>query len=63
MYGIIKTRPDPVNVPNTILLVGETGVGKISILGLSANILHVNNFDHYNIDTLDHTNRQDGSNN
>jgi len=54
--GIIYTRPNPAKAPHTILLIGETGVGKSSLLELIANVLHGNDVDHYDLDTLDHTN-------
>ena len=50
-------------MPYTILLVGETGVGKSSVLEFIANVLMGNNFDHLNFDILDRTNEQGGSNN
>jgi putative ribosome biogenesis GTPase RsgA len=59
--GIIKTSKN--KVPYTILLIGETGVGKSSLLELIANVLHGNDVDHYDFDILDHTNEQGGSNN
>ena len=40
MQGIIKTRTNPAKAPYTILLAGETGVGKSSLLELIANVLH-----------------------
>ena len=63
MQGIIKTRANPAKTSYTILLVGETGVGKSSLLELIANVLQGNDVDHYDLDTLDHTNEQSGSNN
>ena len=63
MQGIIKTRTDPAKTSYTILLVGETGVGKSSFLELIANVLHGNDVGHYDSDILDHTNEQSGSNN
>jgi len=50
-------------VPYTILLVGETGVGKSSVLELIANVLAGNDIDHYNFDILDRTNEQGGTDN
>jgi len=49
--------------PYTILLVGETGVGKSSVLEFIANVLAGNDIDHYNFNILDHTNERGGSNN
>ncbi len=63
MQGIIKTRAGQAKAPYTILLVGETGVGKSSLLELIANVLHGKGVDHYDFDTLDHTNEQGGSSN
>lgn len=63
MQGIIKTRTNPANAPYTIRLVGETGVGKSSFLELIANVLHNKDVDHYDFDTLDHTNERGGSRN
>src|SRR5258706_7700712 len=61
--GIIKTSKNGANRPYTILLVGETGVGKSSVLEFIANVLTGNDTDHYNFDFLDRTNEQGGSNN
>ena len=61
--GIIQTRAKPEKATYTILLVGETGVGKSSLLQLIANALHGNDVDHYDFNTLDHNNEQGGSNN
>ena len=63
MQGIIKSSPKPARAPYTILLVGETGVGKSSLLELIANVLHGKDIDHYDSDTLDQTNERGGSNN
>src|SRR5258706_16209987 len=60
--GIIKTSKNRANRPYTILLVGETGVGKSSLLEYIANVLAGNEIDHYNFDILDRTNEQGGSN-
>ena len=57
------TQGDPAKTSYTILLVGETGVGKSSLLELIANILLGNDVDHYNLYTLDHSNEQGGSDN
>ena len=56
--GTIKTSKD---TPQTILLVGESGVGKSSILEFIANALAGNDLDHYDFDILDHTNEHRGS--
>ena len=63
MQGIIKTRANPAKAPYTILLVGETGVGKSTLLELIANVLHGKDVDHYDFDTLDQTNERGGSSN
>jgi predicted GTPase len=61
--GIIKTSKNKTNKPYTILLVGETGVGKSSVLEFIANVLLGNDIDHYDFDILDRTNEQGGSDN
>ena len=61
--GVIKSSKDKAKAPYTILLLGETGVGKSSFLELIANVLAGNDIDHYNFDILDYTNEQGGSNN
>jgi len=61
--GIIKSSTRKAGAPHTILLVGEIGVGKSSVVELIANVLHGNDVDHYDFDTLDHTNEQGRSNN
>jgi energy-coupling factor transporter ATP-binding protein EcfA2 len=52
--GIVKTAKNKANAPYTVLLVGETGVGKTSFLKFIANVLIGNNFDHYDLDILDY---------
>ena len=61
--GIINISKNKTKAPYTLLLVGETGVGKSSVLELIANVLAGNDIDHYNPDILDHTNERGGSNN
>ena len=51
------------NKSYTILLVGETGVGKSSVLEFIANVLAGNDINHYNFNILDQTNERGGSNN
>ena len=50
--GIIKTSKNEAQAPYTILLVGETSVGKTSVLGLIANVLTGNGLDNYDPDIL-----------
>ena len=61
--GIIKTLNNATQAPYTILLVGETGVGKSSFLQYIANVLAGNDVDHYDFGILDHTNEQSGPGN
>ena len=61
--GTIKTSKGKAKAPYTVLLVGEAGVGKSSVLELIANVLHGNDVDHYDCHTLDRTIEQRGSNN
>jgi len=61
--GVITSSKNKAKAPYTILLVGETGVGKSSFLELTANVLAGNDIDHYNFNILDDTNEQGGSNN
>jgi len=60
--GIITTSKNKAKASYTFLLVGETGVGKSSVLELITNICAGNDIDHYNFHTLNHTNKQGGSN-
>ena len=60
--GIVNVSNN-VNAPYTILLVGETGVGKSSVLELIANVLAGNDTARYNFDVLDRTNEQGGPTN
>jgi len=52
-HGIVRTAKNKANAPYTIVLVGETGVGKTSLLKFIANVLLGNDFDHYHLDILD----------
>ena len=61
--GTIKTSRHKAKAPYTILLVGETGVGKSSVLELIANVLDGNDVDNYDFHILDHTNERGGFNN
>jgi predicted ATP-binding protein involved in virulence len=54
--GIIKTSNSKASY--TILLVGETGAGKSSVLELIANVVAGNDIDHYDFNILDHTNER-----
>jgi energy-coupling factor transporter ATP-binding protein EcfA2 len=58
--GIINTSKNEENKLYTILLLGETGVGKSSLLELIANVLFGNDVDHYNFNVVDRSNEQDG---
>ena len=51
--GIIKTSQNSVQAPYTILLVGETGVGKSAVLEFIANVLIGNNIDCYDFEIVD----------
>ena len=59
--GIIKTSKNDVHAPYTILLIGETGVGKSAFLEFIINVLIGNSIDQYNFNILDRTNEQGGS--
>lgn len=56
--GIIKTSDKKTEF--TLLLVGETGVGKTSVLSFIANVLAGNKLDEY-ADVYDHSNEEGGS--
>jgi predicted GTPase len=57
----VKTSMNAANLPYTILLVGETGAGKSSLLELIANVLMGNDVDHYDSNILDRANEQGNS--
>jgi energy-coupling factor transporter ATP-binding protein EcfA2 len=61
--GIVKTSNNKAKASYTVLLVGETGVGKSSALELIANVLAGNGSDHYDFNILDHASEQGGPNN
>ena len=61
--GVVKTFKNRANAPYTILLVGETGVGKSSVLEFFANVLAGKDVDHYDFQILDHTNEEGGPDN
>jgi len=61
--AVVKISKNEAKAPYTILLVGETGVGKSSVLEFIANVFAGNDIDHYNLDVLDDTNERGGSNN
>jgi predicted GTPase len=46
--GYITTLKNKAKAPYTILLVGETGVGKSSLFEFIANVFAGNDIDHYN---------------
>ena len=54
--GVIKRSTNKGKAPYTILLVGETGVGKSSVVELIANALLAHGSDHYDFGILDHNN-------
>ena len=57
--GITKTSKN--HASYTILLVGETGVGKSSVVELIGNVLAGNDIGHYDFNILDHANERGGS--
>jgi polynucleotide 5'-kinase involved in rRNA processing len=59
--GIIKVSKNQVGAPYTILIVGETGVGKSSVLEFIVNVLLGNDIDYCDFNILDRTNEQRGS--
>ncbi|KZV68359.1 hypothetical protein PENSPDRAFT_634475 [Peniophora sp. CONT] len=59
--GVIKTDKNQLGAPLTILLVGETGVGKSSFLELIANVLKGNAVLHYDFNILNRANEAGGS--
>jgi ABC-type nitrate/sulfonate/bicarbonate transport system ATPase subunit len=58
--GIIRTSKNNVQADYTILLVGETGVGKSTFLEFLANVLTGNDIDRYDFGILDRSNEQHG---
>ena len=60
--GIIKTSRHQVRAPYNILLVGETGTGKSSLLEFLANALNGKSCDRYDLEFLDHRNERGASN-
>lgn len=59
--GVIKTMKHTTQSPYNILLVGETGVGKSSVLEFIANVMAGNNVKNYDFGILDITNEAGGS--
>ena len=57
--GIIKKTENEAKAPCTILLVGETGVGKSSFLEFIANGLSGRTLGDYDLDILDRNNEPD----
>ena len=58
--GIVMTSKDKVQADYTILLVGETGVGKSTFLEFLANVLIGNDIDRYDFEVLDLSNERSG---
>ena len=56
--GIIKTSRNEARAPYTVLLVGETGVGKSTFLEFIANVLIGNTLACYDFGLLDRTNER-----
>ena len=57
--GVIRRTENETKAPYTILLVGETGAGKSSLLVLIANILSGRTLGNYDLDILDRNNELD----
>ena len=60
--GIIKTSNNKAKASYTLLLVGETGVGKSAVVEFIANVIAGNDIDHYSFGVLDQTNSKGDSN-
>ena len=60
-HGIIKMPTSKANGSYTILLVGETGVGKSPLLKMIANVLLGNDIDHYDLDILNRPPKEQGA--
>ena len=61
--GIIKTSVNQFQARYTIVLLGDTGVGKSTFVEFIANVLLGNTIDRYDFDILDRNNEQNGSSN
>ena len=61
--GIINVSKNQAGPPYTILLVGETGVGKSSVLEFIASVLSGDEMGRYDLKILDRSNEQVGSDN
>ena len=61
--GIIKTSKNEPKAVYTILLLGETGVGKTTFLELIASVLAGKSINLYDLEVLDHTNDLTNQNN
>ena len=61
--GIVKVSKNKTNAPYNILIVGETGVGKFSVVELIANVLMGNDIENSDLNILDLANEQGGSHN
>ena len=59
--GTVKVSKKNGNAPCTIILVGESGVGKSSFVEFIANVLLGNGISHCKFDILDSTNEQGSS--
>ena len=57
--GIIRRTENEAKAPYTILVVGETGVGKTSFLEFIANVLSGRTLGKYNLGILDRKNELD----
>ena len=57
--GIIKQTENGAKAPYTILLVGETGAGKSSLLEFIANVFSGKTLGNYDLDILDRNNEPD----
>ena len=59
--GIIKTSKNSVQADYTILLVGETGVGKSTFVEFLTNVFMGNDIDLYDLEMFDLSNKHSGS--
>ena len=61
--GVVKTSKNKANAQYNILLIGEIGAGKSSILEFIANVFFGNDVDHYNLKVLDRSNERSAASN